>query len=153
MKVHNAVLVCVLSWTMSGVMARAQPAVSPLNWGERVLVVVPMVGSGSGEDPRRPLVMPRPGQALPDGVMSMRFEESDDGKTALVEVVARDRQSLTGALAAFANRADVKRFDKGKARKEDIEAEFRGKRRDFDLDRFVLQGAEGRPDAAARPGR
>ncbi len=123
----------------------AQPRVSPLNWGERVLAVVPMVGAGTADDPRRPLVMPRPSEGLPEGVVSMRFEESDDGKTALVEVVARDRKSLNGALAAYANRADVKRFDKGLARKEDIELEFRSRKSGFDLDRFTLQGGEGRP--------
>ncbi|MEZ5403661.1 MAG: hypothetical protein R2729_28535 [Bryobacteraceae bacterium] len=134
-------------------LAFPQAGPNPFSWGERTLLVVPMVGAGTSEDPRRPIVMPAPGQAPLAGVVSIRFEESDDGKTAIVEVVARDRKALQAALQPLANRADVKRFDRGRSQKEEIEAEFRGKKQGFDLDRFVHQGGEGRPDRAAPPGR
>jgi hypothetical protein len=127
----------------------AQPRVSPENWGERVLLVVPMVGAGTYEDPRRPLVMGRPSQGLPPGIVSIRYEESDDGKTALVEVVARDKKSLEALAGPLSGRGDVKRFDKGKADRAAIEAEFRGKKQGFDLDRFV-RGTRI-PTAVAKP--
>ncbi|MEZ5404507.1 MAG: hypothetical protein R2729_32815 [Bryobacteraceae bacterium] len=130
-----------------------QPTVSPFNWGERSLLVVPMTGAGTNENPRRPLLMPGRGEELPAGIVSIRYEESDDGKFALVEVVARDRKSLEAALQSVSGRPDVRRFDKGVSRKEDIEAEFRGKKRGFDLDRFVTHGNPGRPGTTpATPG-
>jgi hypothetical protein len=99
-----------------------------------------MVGAGTYEDPRRPLVMGRPSQGLPAGIVSIRFEESDDGKTALVEVAARDKKALEALVGPLSARADVKRFDKGKADRAAVEAEFRSKKQGFDLDRFVRGG-------------
>ena len=61
------------------------------NTHERVLAVVPMVGSGTPDDPRRPMYAPVPGGAPSrEGIIAFTYQVSDDGKFALVEFVAHD---------------------------------------------------------------
>ncbi len=96
-----------------------------------------MVGRGTPDDPRRPLFapLPRPGAAPSrDGIIAFSFQTSEDGKLALVELVAPNRAAFAAILAD--RRLDVKVFEKGKARRDDIEREFRKHKRDFQLDRF-----------------
>ncbi len=62
---------------------------------------------------------------------------SDDKKHALVEFVARDRSSFKDLLAD--KRPDVKASEKGKAKRSDIEAEFKRFKKDIDLDRFMVR--------------
>ena len=40
-----------------------QPPVSPRNSYERILVVLPLIGSGTAADPVRPSLIPAPGSA------------------------------------------------------------------------------------------
>jgi len=56
---------------------------------ERMIVVVPLVGAGTMDDPRRPLGMPVRG--LPPGVTEMTYVLSDDQKLAIVELTALKR--------------------------------------------------------------
>ncbi len=115
-----------------------QPRVSPRNLHERVLCVVPMVGAGTPEDPRRPMFAPLPPQPgeLPSraGILAFTYQESDDGKFALVEFVAANRSAFATILNG--KRPDVKAFVRGVARRAEIETEFRRFKRDFHLDRF-----------------
>lgn len=113
----------------------AQHKVQMRNMYERLICVVPMVGTGTPEDPRRPLYAPLPtAEPSPDGIVAFTYVESDDGLRALVELVARDRAAFKGILEE--NRSDVKIFEKGKHKKDDIEKEFKKLRRDFDLDQL-----------------
>lgn len=101
----------------------------------RLYLVAPIVGSGTPDDPRRPLYVPAPAAGAPpaqDGIIAFAFQESDDGKSALVQLVARDRAAFQGIFDD--NRADVKIFEKGKDKKGDIETEFRKHKKDFNLD-------------------
>ena len=50
--------------------------------GERFLVLVPMVGAGTFEDPKRPAFLREAGVAF-------RYQLSDDGATAIAEVSPR----------------------------------------------------------------
>ena len=129
------------------------PQADPRLVGERVILVVPMVGTGSAKDPMRPLYVPTPEvrgasdlkvrPALPekspktndDGVFAWRYEVSTDGKTALLEITGRDQASL--AQFKKNQRPDVKVFDVGKATKEEIQTEFRKYKADFDADKFA----------------
>ncbi|MEZ5403815.1 MAG: hypothetical protein R2729_29315 [Bryobacteraceae bacterium] len=95
---------------LSIALAAAQPPVRPENIGERALVVTPLEGSGTFFDPKRPAFLPQGRTALPEGILSIRTVESDDGRFALVEVVARDRATLDAVLAPVAGRTDVKRY-------------------------------------------
>ncbi len=152
MKLLKQRLACALLGVTGTAGIAAGQAVGAHNQGERTLMIVPMVGAGTYEDPRRPLVMPRTGSGMPAGVLAIRFEESDDGKFALVEVVAVDRKSLNAAVAPVASRSDVRRFDKGSARKVDIEEEFRARKKNFDLDRFVEGGSDVKRAVEVTPG-
>ena len=96
-----------------------------------------MVGRGTDGDPRRPMFAPvrergeRPSRS---GIIAYTFQESDDGRFALVEFVALDRAAFEPILAD--RNPDVKVFQRGTARKADIEAEFRKLKRNFDIERF-----------------
>ncbi len=115
--------------------AHAQPRVPLTNTYERLICVVPMVGSGTAQDPRRPLYAPVRGATLAgEGIIGYAAQISDDGKSAVVEFVARDRSAFEQILNE--NRADVKVFVKGRAKKADIERELRQYKKDFNLDTF-----------------
>ncbi|MBK9171351.1 MAG: hypothetical protein IPM24_28390 [Bryobacterales bacterium] len=104
-------------------------------------MVVPMVGQGTAEDPRRPAFVPappRPGDAVAErtdlaGILGFTAIVSDDGRFALVEFVAEDPEAFR---AIRTDARVVKAFEVGKARREDIETEFRKHRKDFELDRM-----------------
>ncbi len=127
---------------------RAQQPVSLRNTHERILCIVPMVGRGTEDDPRRPLFAPtEAGRAVQQasheaavaarqGIIAYAFQESDDGKTALVEFVALDREAFASILES--KRPDVQVFIRGQARRADIEAAFRQHKRSFDLERFQV---------------
>jgi hypothetical protein len=122
----------------------AQHKVQMHNMYERLYLVVPMIGSGTAEDPRRPMYVPPPagpgtdGTAQPadSGIIAFAFQESDDGESAVVELVARDPSAFKPILEDREPR--VKIFRKGKDKKDDIETEFRKHIKDFDLDSLVV---------------
>jgi hypothetical protein len=120
---------------------------------ERVIAVVPMTGSGSFEDPVRPLfadlAVRREGA---DDALAFSWEPSDDGKFAIAEFSARHRRTLEALLCADsrtaarvregecpsdAAREDVKVFVPGQDRKADIERELKKFKRDFNPDKFA----------------
>jgi len=116
----------------------AQHRVDPRNMYERALCIVPIVGAGTPDDPRRPEFAPLPTRvgtaASGDGIIAFSFQASDDGKFALVEFVARTREAFAPILAD--KRPEVKVFIKGKDKRQDIEAAFRKLKTTFNLDTF-----------------
>jgi hypothetical protein len=108
------------------------------NTHERVVAIVPMVGRGTEDDPRRPMFAPLPPgpyeERSRDGIIAFTYQESDDGRYALVEFVALDRAAFKPILEE--KRADIKVFHKGKTKRADIETEFRKFKRNFDIERF-----------------
>lgn len=117
--------------------AFAQYKVDLRNTYTRLLCIVPMTGAGTPADPRRPEFAPVPGRttgAVRSGIVAFTFLPSDDGKSALVEFVARDQAAFRPLMDA--KRSDIRIFQKGKAKRADIEAEFRKLRKIFDLDNF-----------------
>jgi hypothetical protein len=137
---NKLILSCFLLLVLLRPSAYSQQPVNLRNTHERVLCVVPMVGSGTAADPRRPMFAPvrerRGEKPSRDGIIAYSFQESDDGRFALVEFVALDRAAFASILEERDRRVDVKVFVKGEARKADIEAEFRGQKGDFDMERF-----------------
>ncbi len=110
-----------------------QRHVDPQNTHARILAVVPLVGTGKKGDPIRPDYAPAQGSQIdPKGIIGYTMQMADDHKHALVEFVARDRSAFKQIMAD--TRSDVKVFEKGKAKRADIEAEFRKWKKDFDLD-------------------
>jgi hypothetical protein len=113
-----------------------QRHVDPRNGHVRFLAVVPLVGTGAKGDPIRPAYVPGPlapgAKPDPNGIIGYTSQLCDDHKHALVEFVARDRSAFKPLMAD--TRPDVKIFEKGKAKRADIEAEFKKWKKDFDLD-------------------
>jgi hypothetical protein len=122
------------------VQLRAQPRVDARNMYERVMAVVPLTGSGTLDDPKRPMYAPTPAQiqtsmATRQGILGFMHVMSDDGQVALVEFVAKDRSAFQAILAD----TSVKSFLKGRDKREDIEAEFLKHKRDFDFAHFGVR--------------
>ncbi|HYL35377.1 MAG TPA: hypothetical protein VEV17_05655 [Bryobacteraceae bacterium] len=135
-----AVVVCLLGSIDA---AWAQPRVDPRQMYERVMAVVPLVGAGTPEDPKRPLYAPLPhgrDSTSRTGILGFTYVLSDDGKSALVEFVARDRSAFQQILAdAAAPGSNVQAFVKGVHKREDIEAAFKARKPNFDFDHFGVR--------------
>ena len=113
----------------------AQRRVDPKYTYSRVIAIVPIVGSGTASDPRRPQYAPLPSTGPNQaGIIGYMQQLSNDGKLALVEFVARDRSAFSAILAD----KTIKVFIKGKDKKGDIELELKKYRRDFDLNNVGL---------------
>jgi len=130
-------------------LAPAQHRVDSRNLYERVLAVVPMVGSGTLSDPVRPAYAPLPAASaitnpiptgatsngvipLRQGIIAFSYVTSDDGKLALVEFVAADRGAFKDLLAD----TTVKAFLKGRDSIDDAVAEFLKHKANFTLDQL-----------------
>ena len=127
-----AVAVCLSAMAIT---TYGQPRVDPRNMYERVLAIVPIVGKGTMNDPKRPMYVPPPSavhSTSGTGILGFSFVESDDGKFALVEFVARDRAALRDILAD----TTVKTFLKDRDKRADIETEFKKYKKDFDFDKL-----------------
>jgi hypothetical protein len=116
---------------------QSRRAVDLRNTYHRLIAVVPLVGSGSRTDPRRPAYVPlstaAPAKgAARTGIIAWQHQLSDDKKFALVEFVATDRSAFTAILAD----RSVTAFEKGKARGADIELELKKFKKDFDLSKL-----------------
>ncbi len=107
----------------------------PRNLYERILLIVPMVGSGKWDDPKRPLFAPAKMAAPTDrtGILGYSYQVSDDGKYALAEFVAQDRT----VFEAFKSDArTMKFFEKGNVQIADIDTEFKKYKKDFNWQHF-----------------
>ncbi len=127
-----AILVCLCALVGS---VQGQPRVDSRNSYERILVVLPLIGSGTADDPIRPMFTPAPRSIDPSsrtGILGYAFVLSDDGKHALTEIVMRDRTGFQPILAA----PGLKVFIKGVHARADIEAEFKKYKKDFDATKF-----------------
>lgn len=122
----------------------AQGRVANENLHTRILCVVPMVGSGSAEDPKRPMFVPKPPDPALEGpgavtaqpgILAFQYQLSDDGNYALVEFVGIDRKALAEILDSKDTR--VKVFEPDKAKRDDIEKEFKKFKRNFSLDKYI----------------
>jgi hypothetical protein len=122
----------VSSWVFAQV---PSPKIIPRNLYERILMIVPMTGSGKWDDPRRPLFAPAHASAPTDrtGILGYSFQVSDDGKYALVEFVAHDKNAFQ-TLKSDAR--TMKFFEKGNAQTADIDAEFKKYKKDFNWQHF-----------------
>jgi hypothetical protein len=114
----------------------------------RVLCIVPLVGSGTPDDPIRPAYAPLPSSSaaitpptgatptLGQGIVAFSHQVSDDGKFALVEFVAYSRDAFRDLLAD--KNPDIKVFFKGIDKRADIEAEFKKHKKGFSLSSFEV---------------
>ena len=117
----------------------AQPRVDSRQTYERIVAVVPMTGAGTAADPLRPKYAPLP--RLPAqapsraGILAFNYVMSDDGKSAIVEFVARDRAALLPILNDPQLAGKV--FQKGTSKRADVELALKKYKKDFSLDKFA----------------
>jgi hypothetical protein len=110
-----------------------QHAVDPTQGFHRLICLVHMTGSGSVSDPKRPEYVPGPAdQPSRDGIIAWSFQPTDDGKMAIVHIVAAKREAL--AAIHGDKRPEIRVFQIGKDSRESIEKEMRKFKKDFDLD-------------------
>ena len=94
--------------------ARAQHHVDLSASHERILLVVPMIGSGTWADPKRPMFAPVASQIGRDksGILAFYHELSDDGKSAIVVLVAHDRSTFNAIFASAKTNPSIQVFDR-----------------------------------------
>jgi len=108
----------------------------------RVYAVVPIIGTGTKTDPFRPLFIAAPPvtptatptSAIHTGILAYQMQMSDDGKSALVELVGATRADLLPVITSIA--AGVAVFERGNATQAQIEAEFQKYKKNFTLSLF-----------------
>jgi hypothetical protein len=140
MNVRSAVVpvVCLLVTAGS---AFAQHRVDPGSMYARIYAIVPMVGSGTWNDPRRPMFAPIPQQMTPGnrtGIIAFNHVESDDGNSALIEIVAVNRAELaliTGQISAAAV-PGIQVFDRGTTPSATVQSAFQLLKKNFDISKF-----------------
>src|SRR5580658_8797597 len=110
----------------------AQHSVDPRDTYHRVICVVPMIGSGTPADPKRPKYAPAPGAAQPDGIIGFTQVPTDDGKSAIVEFVARKRSALLPILAD----TTITSYEKGAQSASAIESALQKLKQGFSLVQF-----------------
>jgi len=110
--------------------------VDPRNRYHRILCVVPLIGAGTRQDPRRPQYTPSSDTQTPslNGIIGFQQIPTDSKLFAIVEFVAAD----ASALSPIWNDKSLKIFERGKHSRALIEAEFKLFRKDFDLTQFGM---------------
>ena len=106
----------------------------PRNTYHRVICVVPLVGSGTAADPKRPKYAPAPGAALPNEIIGFTQVPTDDGKSAIVEFVARNRSAFQ---AIFAD-TSITVYEKGAQTASALETTLQSVKKGFNLVSFEV---------------
>lgn len=133
-----ASVVCLLAIAGS---AFSQQRVDAGSMYARIYAIVPMVGSGSPNDPRRPMFAPLPQQMTPGtrtGIIAFNHVESDDGNSALIEIVAANRPQLAlivGQINAAAV-TGVQVFDRSTTPQSTVQSAFHSFKKNFDITMF-----------------
>lgn len=144
MKVRRAVVpvVCLLAAVGS---AFAQHRVDAANMYARVYAIVPMIGSGTWNDPKRPMFAPIPHEMTPGnrtGIIGFNQVQSDDGKFALIEIVAANRQQLTSITAPIQAQlstvAGLQLFDRSTTPLATVQTAFGALKKNFDITKFFV---------------
>lgn len=126
-RVPLGVCAAVLCLAASGL---CQSRVSPEHRGERAMLVVPITGSGSWDDPRRPAFDSL--TTTPGGLLEWSWIPSDDGAYAIVTVAAKHRAALTPLLN---DRRVVAKVEHGKGNRQQAEAAIRAYKKNYRFDR------------------
>lgn len=114
-----------------------RPRVDPANAYERIFAIVPIIGAGTMDDPKRPLYAPAAhsiDSTARSGIIGYHFVTSDDGTLALVEFVAADRSQFKTILAD----STIQTFVRGSADLAAIQSAFQPLKKDFNINNFRL---------------
>jgi hypothetical protein len=123
-------------------MSGAPPRTNQLEAGEHLIAVVPMVGSGTIDDPKRPMFAPArqdiatataAGQA--PTILQSHFVMADDGVSAIVEFVAPNRKALKTILSAAAA-GSIKIYDPAHNSVAEVNSALQKIKKGFNLYQF-----------------
>jgi hypothetical protein len=115
-----------------------RPRVDPANAYERIFAIVPIVGAGTVQDPKRPLYAPIASALDPvsrSGILGYHFVASDDGLLALVEFVATDRSQFKTILSD----STIQTFVRGNTDFAAIQTAFQLLKKDFNINNFRIR--------------
>ena len=114
----------------------AQQPVSATNSYHRVMAIVPLTGSGTHDDPVRPMFAPTPSTAAPNrsGIIAWQHQISDDGTLAIVEYVAPSRAAFAALFASTDPRVQV--FEVGLSTQAAMQAAFQQVKASFSFTNF-----------------
>lgn len=131
-------VVCLLALVGS---ALAQHRVDPGNMYARIYAIVPMIGSGTWDDPKRPMFAPVPQQMTPGnrtGIIAFNHVESDDGNFALIEIVTANRSELAKVTSTMtaATAPGLQIFDRSTTSQATVQTAFQALKKDFDITKF-----------------
>jgi hypothetical protein len=107
---------------------------------QHIYARVPLIGSGTKADPKRPMFVPPPSQAptaIHTGILAYQMQVSDDGNWALCEFVGATPQDL--ALITQSTAANVKVFERNKSTLADVLADFTQYKANFAFNVFTLR--------------
>ena len=104
----------------------------------RLICIVPMIGSGTMQDPRRPLLSPNPQDSVVAGaqlnessrIIAFQSVPTDDGKAAVVMFVAR---SYAAFLPILQDARVIRNFERNRWSEDDLIRELRKYKKNFDL--------------------
>ena len=109
----------------------------------RIYAIVPMVGSGTWDDPTRPMFAPIPQQMTPGsrtGIIAFNQVQSDDGNFALIEIVAATRPQLALITAQMntqlAGAQGFQLFDRSTTPAATVQSAFQALKKNFDITTF-----------------
>jgi hypothetical protein len=121
----------------------AQHRVDPGSMYARIYAIVPMVGSGTWDDPTRPMFAPIPQQMTPGsrtGIIAFNQVQSDDGNFALIEIVAATRPQLALITAQMntqlAGAQGFQLFDRSTTPAATVQSAFQALKKNFDITKF-----------------
>ena len=122
---------------LSSFSALAQHAVDPAQRYHRLICLVHLTGSGKRGDEIRPEFVPKAADALArDGIVAWSMQPTDDGRMAIIHVVAVNPHAFDAVLTD--KRPEMRVFEIGKDKPEAIEAEMRKYKKDFSLSAFQV---------------
>jgi hypothetical protein len=138
----------------SPIFAQMRHSTAPTDSLVHVFAVVPIIGTGTPSDPKRPMFAPAQGVqavALPigngpttaaatprSGIIGYHMELSDDGNQAVVEFMAVSKADLQAILTTVDSRVQV--FVKGEQTRDAVLAAFQAVKKDFSFDKFLALG-------------
>jgi hypothetical protein len=112
---------------------------APENAYARVYCIVPMIGSGTTADPKRPMFAPPPPTAAAplnrEGIIAYQYQISDDGNFAIAEFVAVTRAGLSPILTS--TNPSVISFERGLFALLEIETAFQQFKAGFSFKTFL----------------
>ena len=152
MNAHRAVAL-VVCFAASIVAAIAQQRLDAGRMYERIYAIVPMVGTGTEADPKRPMFLPTPQQirsqiqseaqaGIRTGIIAFASVVSDDGNSALVEIVTATKTDMAALKAQIATQMaapaatsspNIQVFDRSATSPTDVQAAFSALKKGFDI--------------------